>query len=308
MTIAICIATFARPAMLAALLRSLGTLALPASVASLLVVVVDNDADGSAEPVVRAAKAALPWPVVLVAEPLRNIARARNRAVAAALAAGAEWLAFVDDDEEVTPDWLAELLRVQAAYGADVVGGTVLNAYTAEVPRWFSAAALPDRRRHATGTLTDAAETSNALVARRVFEHVPGWFDERFGLSGGSDSHFFLRARAAGARIVWADDARVRETFGASRASAGWLLRRAFRTGNCAVLIARSMRPLPAWLPRRLAAAAYRVVRGLALLLPALARGRAAVVRALQDTCAGAGALAAVGGYRYVEYERTHGS
>jgi succinoglycan biosynthesis protein ExoM len=304
--IAICIATCRRPRLLGVLLDSLATLTRPPS-AELLVVVVDNDDGASAAPVLAIPRDALPGRLLAAHEPRRNIAIARNRCVALALAEGADWLAFVDDDEQVTPGWLVELLRVQAESGADIVGGTVRNSYAAGVPQWIVDASLPDRRRHPTGSETDGAETSNVLVSARAIGLVPGIFDERFGVTGGSDSLFFLAARRAGARIVWADDAIVHETFDRSRGTVGWLMRRAFRIGNSSVTVARALLPLARWLPRRLAGAGYRIVRGLLLLPVALGRGRAAQAAALQDLCVGAGALAGIAGIRYAEYARIHG-
>ena len=309
MKIAVCIATYRRPVMLATLLRSLGDLALDAPAPEVVIVVVDNDANGSAETVVEAARSTVPWRIVSSVEPERNIALARNRGVALALADGADWVAFVDDDEMVTARWLAELLRVQAEFAADVVGGPVVNVYPDDAPRWIVASELPRRLRLATGAGGFVAETSNALVSGRVLAAMSGPFDARFGLSGGSDSHLFHRAHRTGARFAWAADAVVRETLPRSRASAGWLLRRGFRVGNTAVLVARAMLPLRSWLPRRFAAACYRIAIGTVRLLPALVLGRVAVVQALHDICLGAGAIAAMGGFRYVEYRRPpHGS
>lgn len=307
MKIAVCVATYLRPVMLSNLLRSLADLVLETPAPEVVVVVVDNDASGSAELVVQARRPAFPWPLLFAVERTRNIALARNRGVALALAAGADWIAFVDDDEEVSPRWLAELLRVQSAHAADVVAGPVVNVYPPDTPRWVIAGGLPRHVRRPTGATSPGAETANALVSRRVLASIDGPFDPRFGRSGGSDSHFFLRARLAGARIVWADEAVVHETIPVSRATPGWFLRRAFRVGNAGVRVARAVLPVRGWLPRRLAAACYRIALGTVQLFPAVLRGRGAVVRALQDVCLGLGAIAGMTGYHYIEYNQPHG-
>jgi succinoglycan biosynthesis protein ExoM len=308
MKVAVCVATYRRSGMLTDLLRSLAALELGTPAPGVVVVVVDNDTRGDAERVLHACRSALPWRIVSAVEPIRNIALARNRGVALALAEGADWVAFVDDDETVSPRWLAELLRVQAESGADVVAGPVVNVYPAGAPAWIVASGLPARLRLPPGATSTVAETSNALVSSAVLGSVSGPFDQSLGLSGGSDSLFFLRARLAGARIAWASEALVHETIPASRATAGWLMRRAFRAGNGGVFVARAALPLRSWLPRRAAAACYRLLRGTVRLLPALGRGRAALLCALQDICIGAGAVGAMAGFRYVEYKRSHGA
>jgi succinoglycan biosynthesis protein ExoM len=305
--IAICVATWRRPVMLSQLLESLGALEVDPEVASgLFVVVVDNDAAGSAAPVVESARRRLPWPLHWAVEPVRNISLARNRAVRMALAEGAEWVAFIDDDEVAPPRWLDGLVRAQREHRADVVAGPVVPRYPPGTPAWVVQGGFFQRPRQAAGARVRVAETSNALVSARLLADTSGPFDPAFGRAGGGDSHFFIRARRAGATMVWAD-APVAETVPPSRAEAGWILRRAFRVGNCGTFAERGAVPLAAWLPRRTAAALARVVLGAGLLVPAALGGRAAVMRTLWQICCGAGSLAGIVGFRYVEYERPHG-
>lgn len=293
--------------MLAGLLRSLGALAVdPARVRDLCLVVVDNDAAGSAAQVVRAAR--LPFPVVYAVEPARNIARARNRGVALALARGAEWLAFVDDDETVSPRWLDELVRVQARTGADVVQGPVEPRVDPGAPRWVADGALFRAPRPPDGTPVRAPHTANVLVSARLFRELGDPpFSPVYGVSGGSDWHFFLRARLAGATAVWAHDALVWETVPASRARAAWLLRRSFRTGNAGAFIDRELLPLRAWLPVRLARTAALLGLGLVTLPPALVLGRARAVASARHVAHALGSLAGMAGWRYHEYRQRDG-
>lgn len=309
MHVAIAITTYRRPRGLAALLRSLRAQELaPGLAAQVRVVVVDNDAAGSARALVESVAAESPWPTEYAVEPERNISRARNRGVHAALAAGATHVAFVDDDEEAAPGWLAELLRVCVDYRADVVWGRVVPTLPEGAPRWIADGGFFDRGRMPTGTPVPVAETANALVSAGVLRRLEGPFDPAFGITGGGDSHFFLRAAASGVRMVWADDAVVTEPVPPNRATARWILRRAFRVGNGGVFIERSTRPTARWLPARVAKATGRVVLGAALLVAAPVRGRAAAVAALRSVASGIGALSGLLGYRYVAYRQVDGS
>jgi succinoglycan biosynthesis protein ExoM len=305
-SVAICIATYRRPGMLAAMLRSLSTLR-PPDGARVRVVVVDNDEAGSAREVVDDAIARLTVPIRYAVEPVRNIARARNRAVRLALEDGADWVAFTDDDGTATPDWLAALLETQQRTGADAVFGPVRPFFPEGAPGWITRGRFFENPEPSQGQPLQTGSTDNALVSRALLGALDGPFDPAFGVSGGGDSHFFTYCHRTGARLAWAPDAVVLAEVPASRVSAGWILQRAFRIGNSAVFIERSYPRSVRRLAARAAASAARGARGAVLLLPAVARGRAAVVRALWDLCYAAGAWSALLGYRYLEYRRVHG-
>lgn len=298
MNVAFCIATFRRPVQLAALLEALAGLD-ATDAGPRMLAIADNDADGSARAVVDAARQKLPFPVWYGIEPERNISLARNRAVRAALEHGAQWIVFIDDDEVPRPNWLAELLRVQRATGADVVTGPVAARPPEGTPGWLRGAFSRDRG-IASGTPVPVAETANALVSRAVIERVAaavtnGPFEPQFGLSGGGDSRFFLRARLGGARMVWASEAVVEEDVPPSRARIGWLLRRAYREGNGGAFVERGVLSPVRWIPRRVAAAALHLAVGAGLTLVTPVRGLRLVAHAV-------GSLAGTLGIRYFEY------
>jgi succinoglycan biosynthesis protein ExoM len=302
--VAVCIATMHRPPMLRALLDSLGMLAFPPGLApEIRLFVVDNDADGSARSTVERATNRLRWPVMYMLEPERNIARARNRGVAAALAWEADFVAFVDDDECVPTSWIATLMAVQDSYDADIVRGPVVTRLPDGTPEWLREGGGFDRTRRRTGEQLRYASTGNVLVrARLLASEPPGPFDPSFGLSGGSDSLFFTRSQRAGATIVWADEAAVEEYATAHRARTGWVVRRAFREGNTALFCERAQ-------PANTRRTGLQVIRGCARLtfglcsaVVAPVRGRAGMLKALRHLAYGAGTLTALAGHRYFEY------
>src|SRR5262249_22718479 len=118
----VAIATYRRPRGLFRLLGGLARLRFRGEPPDLRVVVIDHDPAGPAAEVCQDARRWLDLPLVHRVEPRRGIPQARNAAVAAALER-AEFVAFIDDDEVPSPQWLDELLRVQAETGADAVAG-----------------------------------------------------------------------------------------------------------------------------------------------------------------------------------------
>lgn len=306
MHVAICLLTLHRPDGLRDVLRGIAALDLPVD-ASVEVVVVDNDPDRSAEPVVAAEAPSVPWPVRYEVEPQRGIPYGRNRAVDVARLGGADLVAFIDDDEVPEPPWLVELLRARAATGADVVTGPVLPVFDGEPPAWVVAGGFFDRPRYADLSPIHYARTSNVLIDMELL--VEPWppFDVRFGLNGGDDTHFFLRVRLGGATLVWADRAIVTERVPASRISVRWLVRRAYRRGNTLSLCLRDLQDTWPRRGRRLAASVRHVLGGLARSATALWGGRSAAVRGVAQVAYGCGLATGLVGIRYDEYRTIHG-
>src|SRR6202034_4046170 len=127
MHIAICVATFNRPRLLDRLVSGIAELRFPkAGIPEITVIVVDNDASGSAKDVCR--KAAFPWCLQYVLEPKRGIAEARNRALKEI--GVADFLAFIDDDEVPETLWLDELLFAPSNFHSDAVARPVYPSFT----------------------------------------------------------------------------------------------------------------------------------------------------------------------------------
>jgi succinoglycan biosynthesis protein ExoM len=228
MTIAVCIATFRRPDRLDALLDDLIRQNRPPD----SVVVVDNDAAGSARAVVQAWQhRGAPFPLRYEIQPVRNISLTRNRTVALA---GADWLAFVDDDERAPPEWLERLMGAADRWQADGVLGPVLPVLPPNAPAWIQIGHFYDWVRMDTGRVVprNRLRFGNALLrARRVNElHVP--FDPAYGLTGGEDGDLLARLAQRGARIVWCDEAVVHEPIETARLSLRWLVLRSLRGGQ----------------------------------------------------------------------------
>ncbi|KAF1045986.1 glycosyltransferase family 2 protein [Xylophilus sp.] len=304
--VSVCICTFRRPALLDALLGVLA--AQRQEDAAVEFVVVDNDPAGSARAVLDAWAQRLPLRRVHLPRP--NIAAARNAAVAAARGM---WIAFIDDDEQPDPGWLAALRRCQQVHAADAVFGPVVPRHVPGTPAWLVRGGFFDRPRHPTGTPigTGEARTGNVLLRRADLQSVAaaagreGPFDEAFGRTGAEDTVLFHALHARGARFVWCDEASVQEEVPAARANVGWLLRRSYRLGQTYVLselvrrrgAARLARG--AWLAMRALAQA-----GVALLLAIawLPLSRIRAMRWLRALAAQAGKLSALSGHRYHEY------
>ncbi|MFO1058501.1 MAG: glycosyltransferase family 2 protein [Dongiaceae bacterium] len=224
--VSVLIPTLARPAQLAALLESLSA---QVNAPDFEIVLVDNDAAGSAQAVARRFEGRLPLRYVL--EPRPGLASARNRLVAESRGA---FLAFVDDDERAAPGWLGAHLEAALAYGADAVFGAKRYAFPATVPGWIRTCRIFRRPQLEAGAELPwwFGDTGNALVRRAALPDRERPFRDAFNETGGEDMDLFRRMASRGARLVAAPAALVEEDRPAARATFGWILRRAFRNGN----------------------------------------------------------------------------
>lgn len=227
--ITVCICTFKRPTFLEHLLRTLESQRTD-DLFEYDVVVADNDAARSAEPVVRAWASSATVPMTYCVEPVANIARARNAALAHARG---DLIAFIDDDEFPTADWLYELFRTREVRQAGGVLGPVLPHFQHNPPRWLTKGRFFDRPRYPTGRPIAwfEARSGNVLFVREILKHLDPPFRTQFATAG-EDLDFFRRAIETGFSFVWCDEAPVFEFVPASRCTRRYLLRRAVLRGS----------------------------------------------------------------------------
>jgi len=294
--IAVCVATLRRPEGLRTLLAALARRRFDENPgASAEILVVDNDPLGCAEAVCAAFTG-----VVYAVEPRRGIPQARNRGLALARERGATHVAFVDDDEEPAEDWLDKLLSAAVSWRADVVQGRVVPRFTCEPAPWILAESLFERVTGETGDVLPFAATNATLAALEVFDAVGG-FEESWALTGGTDTLLFAKAARAGFRIIWCDEAVVREDVGADRANLGWLCRRALRVGVTQSRVKRALAE-ESGLDRRQAASGLKLAVGaLRRALPGASSPHSRPM-CLRMAAMGVGMALGALGFDYAEY------
>ncbi|MFY0407467.1 glycosyltransferase family 2 protein [Solicola sp. PLA-1-18] len=306
--VVVAVLTYKRPGDLAAALPLLVDQVRDASdLAGCEVLVVDNDPEASARATVEA------WPdpeVGYAHEPTPGIAAARNRALD--VASGADALVFIDDDERPSEHWLR--LMVQTWRDGDWTGvvGPVVSEFAAEPTPWVAAGRFFDRRRLPTGTTVDVAATNNLLLDLPRLSDSGVRFDEDFGLSGGSDTLFTRQLVSTGHRLVWCDEAWVVDVVPEDRLTRGWVLRRAFRSGNSwsrtTLALSRGRGHRLVDRGRLLVPGTVRAVGGLGrLVLGLLSSSAERQARGARTLARGAGMTSGAFGYVYREYSRSRG-
>jgi hypothetical protein len=189
------------------------------------------------------------------------------------------------------------------------VVGPVVSEFAVPLPEWVAAGNFFTRRRLPTGTPVTVAATNNLLLDLPRLRRSGVRFDDRFGISGGSDTLFTRQLVAAEGPLIWCDEAVVTDVVPASRCSRDWVLRRALRMGNSWSLTSVD---LAAPGLRRLRTRLTLTVSGIVRILGGLARSGLGILtrdlsrraRGARTLARGTGMLLGAYGYHHQEYRR----
>ena len=228
--IAVCVGTHNRPDSLANTLQSLIKLEVPNDT-DISVIVIDNNRVETSEQVVLGLKQRSKFNLLYIHEEEIGIVHMRNRALTEASHIGATHLAFIDDDEIASTHWIKELYDALIRYEAQVVQGTTERVLPEGTPNWLIKSNILQLKRHSTGQIRTSAGTRNVLFDLRFINQHNLRFNPVFNFMGSSDSFFFHQAYLKGAKIVWVDEARVKEILPQNRVDVGWIIQRSFRMG-----------------------------------------------------------------------------
>jgi succinoglycan biosynthesis protein ExoM len=307
------VCTYMRPSMLSRLLGACSKLE-PIEGVGFGLLIVDNDAAGSAREVVDAARSTFDWPIHYVIEKERGIANARNRVLAEALRLRADYLAFIDDDEIMRPNWLAALFQRMRESGADAIGSDVFWDLPPDAPGWAHALPTSPKYQELYGRYERKGKdriypsTNNVLMKARIFGELGMRFDTRYGLAAGEDLDFFIRARNAGVTYAFTPDAAVLEHVPPTRLTLCWRFSRwinfssvnvkmhALQHGRRSAWRHYFLRSLPGF------------ITGPAILLSAPVSGPRTLLRGLKHLSGSIGVMKGLFGQVADEYSTVHGN
>lgn len=227
--ITVCICTFRRVAFLRRLLEKLKDQK-TGGLFTFSIAVCDNDVDQSAAPIVSTFRQDTTLEITYACESRQNIARARNKVLEAVRG---EFIAFIDDDELPTEDWLLNLSNAYLTHQASGVLGPVRPHFDAPPPQWILRGRFCERPEYPTGRIMrwDESRTGNLLFHRSILNGTEAPFDPSFG-TGGEDMDFFRRMNADGRVFIWCAEAVAYEIVPVTRLSRAYMLKRALLRGK----------------------------------------------------------------------------
>jgi glycosyltransferase involved in cell wall biosynthesis len=206
--LSVVVATYDRSGSLRTTIESLAAQTLPQSI-GWEILVVDNNSNDKTREVVEELQHEYPERIRYLFEPHQGISNARNAGIREARG---EILAFIDDDETASEDWLQHLTANLDSGEWAGAGGRVLLPIRFSRPRWLLSTSsfltgplsLFDRGDNA-GPLTEPAIGANMAFRREVFDKY-GVFRTDLGRSGknllcNEDTEFGRRLMAGGERL-----------------------------------------------------------------------------------------------------------
>lgn len=234
--IAVCICTYKRPQLLKRLLQDLAAQEAE-GLFSYSIVVADNDELESAKPMVSEFAASSPLQVLYCVEPEQNIALTRNKALANAKG---DFIAFVDDDQFLTRNWLLTLFKACKTYGVDGVLGPVKPYFEVEPPNWVVKGQFFERASYETGYVIDwpKGRTGNLLFKRQILDSTKQPFRSEFLTA--EDQDFFRRMIEKGHVFIWCNEAVAYEVVPPARWKRTFLIKRALLRGRISRLHPKS--------------------------------------------------------------------
>jgi glucosyl-dolichyl phosphate glucuronosyltransferase len=173
---------------------------------------------------------------------------ARNSAVESA---SAPWVAFLDDDEVVAPNWVAESKRLIARVPSNcaIIGGRVDPLYPSGVivrtgPRWRQLLSLVEEEGERAG---NAKVVGGNVIFRRDALRTIGSFPEQLGRVGsvllsGDEKLVVQRLEEAGWQVFYSDQLCVKHKISEERLTYQWAAKRAYWDGVTDQKIRRLMR------------------------------------------------------------------
>ncbi len=243
-SIAISCNTFLRPEILEKTLKSIAELKIPEGI-EIKVLVVDNDANASAQHVIKKLKEGFPFEISYFVEEKRGLANARNRLLKEAINLNVTHIAILDDDDIADVDWIANIVDLyNTQENAFIISGPEYCCFDGEFPDYLTNNNIfVKKTSKKKGEIRKVCSTHNAFFPLTIVKEKGIWFDSSFVFMGGEDGDFFYRAGKAGYTIVFNPEAIVREINGKDRVNLKWILSRNYYNGYSGSYLQYKTRP-----------------------------------------------------------------
>jgi len=229
-SVLIAIPTFRRSTRLKALLPLLSkTLR---SVHKIEILVVDNNPLPNERKFVESFAQMTNYPVHYIHEPQAGVSNARNAAIAFATS---RFIAFLDDDMEISENWIDGLVKVAIEHKTGVVFGPLIAKFAdAADPRntYLSSFYARHSNLKGPGVSEEAFGTGGCLIDLESCQLPTPPFDTRLNESGGEDDILFESLRSKGTKFGWAPTALCYECVPKHRTTPEYIAKRNFGYGQ----------------------------------------------------------------------------
>jgi len=207
------------------------------------VLIINNDEKSYLNTVINEI-GAFPYAIHCIDVKQRGYSNVRNAAVSWVLKSDMDALIFVDDDEVVPSDWLANMMKAWVKYGGDIITGPVTQVLPSSASRFVKMFHLLETNYYKkSGQKLRYADSNNILVLRKVLNAMGPTFHPSLNFSGGEDTLYFHQAYLKGFTIYWDKSILIEEPTRPERATTHYVLYRYFNYGMNKIVIHRILYP-----------------------------------------------------------------
>lgn len=224
MDVLIAIPTFQRSGALLHVLKTLRDRLVTRYKVSLLV--VDNNPIPREEFAVKSFAETTDFPVHYLHEPSPGVSNARNAAIGFAKT---QYLAFLDDDMEITAHWLDEMIKTSRESGCGVIFGPIVAQFedVADPRNPYLSPYYSRTMEHQQAIeIKKPFGTGGCLIDLSQGQRPEPCFDPNLNESGGEDDIFFSALSRSGVRFGWAKRALCYENVPNERITKDYIVRR----------------------------------------------------------------------------------
>lgn len=197
------------------------------------VLVVDNNPEPIEKPLTEMLSSQFNHEIEYLHEANAGVSNARNAAMK--LARDSRYIAFLDDDMLVSPDWLSSLLKTSKTYKAGLVFGPTYAVMPNEddpcndyMSPFFERVIYNQDE----GYMEETLGAGGCLIDLELCQLPTPPFDPSLNQRGGEDDIFFDYLRQTGTQVAWSPKAASYEIVPNSRATHDYIWKRNFGYGQ----------------------------------------------------------------------------
>ena len=212
------------------------------------VLIVDNNPRPIEKPLVDKLSIQFKHKIKYVHEPNAGVSNARNAAMK--IASNSRYIAFLDDDMCVSPEWLSSLLKTSKSFQAGLVfGPTYAVMPNKEDPCNHYMEPFFERIIHkdSDGYIDETLGTGGCLIDLDLCQLPNPPFNPKMNERGGEDDIFFDHLKLTGTRVAWSTKAISYEIVPENRATRKYIWKRNFGYGQgpSRIHVNRGLKGLP---------------------------------------------------------------
>lgn len=212
------------------------------------VLVVDNNTEPVEKPLIEKLSIQFNHKIEYVHEPNAGVSNARNAAMK--LACSSRYIAFLDDDMCVSPEWLSYLLETSKSFGAGLVFGptyAVMPNKDDPCNRYMEPFFERVLYKENDGYTEETLGTGGCLIDLDYCQLPSPPFNPDLNERGGEDDIFFDHLKQTGTRVAWSTKAISYEIVPVSRATRQYIWKRNFGYGQgpARIQASRGLKGLP---------------------------------------------------------------